>query len=158
MAQQVLDRRRLPRCAPGAAGFSDLQVGQRWKVFRHRIAQQDAPLLEEGHDRSGGHHLGHGGDGEDGVGLERISARRVAIANGLEVREPACARDGDDGPGKLSGLDVAAQRFAEAAQPCGGEAYRLRFDTRKHGLRHGATSSLALSAREHNARRLERKG
>jgi len=26
-------------------------------------------------------------------------------------------RNGDDGPGKLSSLDVAAQRFAEAAQP-----------------------------------------
>ena len=61
--------------------------------------------------------LGHGGDGEDGVGLQRLFAGGVAVAHSFQVRELAGAHDADHAAGDAALLHLAPQRLADAAQP-----------------------------------------
>ena len=121
-----------------AAGLGDLQLGQRRQIVRHGIGQQHAPFLDQHHDGGGGHGLGHGGDGEDGVGLERLLGGGIAMANGLQVRELAAAHDADDGAGQTArprSRGAAPRRCGAAARTTGRRSRARRGEGRKRSWR-----------------------
>ena len=71
------------------------------------------------------------------VGLERLAGCGIAGADRLEMGELAAAHDADHGAGQLAGLDVAAQRLTDAAQPRRGQAHALGLGAGKGGCGHG---------------------
>ncbi len=154
VAQQVLDRWRLLRRARAAGGFRDLPLRQRREIFRYRVGEQHAPFLDQRHDGNGCHRLGHGGNGEDGVGFQRLLASGIAQAHGFEMRNPALARDGDDGAGYARGLDLAPQRRTDAPEPGTRQADGLRLVRQKSGGRHWRTYKSLKGKRAYRARRL----
>ncbi len=140
--QQVLDRGDLLWRARAPARLGHLQLGQRRQVLRDRIAEQDPPLLHQHHDGRRGHGLGHGCDREHRIGLERLLGCRIAIADRLQVRELAAARDGDDAARHAGGLDLAAHGLAEATQSHRRQSNGLGLGAGDIGSGHGSTSHL----------------
>ena len=154
MAQQVLHRHLarlrlgLDRRRVGIARH--LHAGESGQELRHGLAEQQAPLLVEHHDRCRGHRLRHRGDGEDGIGPHRLCLGCLAHADGLEVGEAATPGDADDGAGDQAGDDVALERLADA-----GEAGRIEADRHRLGTLerlcgaggHGASSGMRGGAR-----------
>ena len=75
----------------------DLQLGQWRQIRRHRIAKQHATLLDQRHDRDGGHRLSHRSDRGSRVSFQGLVACRVAIADRFEMGELARAHNANDG-------------------------------------------------------------
>jgi len=146
VCRKVLDGRQLLGRAKSAAGLGHLQLGKRRQIRRDGIAQEHAAFLDQQHDGGRGHRLGHGGDREDRIGLERLLGGSIAIADRLEMGELARAHDAEHGAGELACIDLAAQRLADATQSGRGEADGLRLCAGKGGCRHGRASRRSKAA------------
>ena len=111
----TLGRHRLERIA--RRRLRDLHAGKLRQEFRHGIAEEKAPLLGQDHDTDGNHRLGHGGNGEDGIGPHGRAGCLVAKAIAFEQRNLAAPRDADNRAGDHARRYLAIDRLANAAKP-----------------------------------------
>ena len=87
---------------PGhAAGPEHPDIRERGDVHRDGVVEQERARLVELHRRDARDRLGHRGDAEQGVGLHRGAALKVAPAHRLEMPDAAEAGDQGDGAGDL---------------------------------------------------------
>ncbi len=78
-----------------------LAVGQFRQQAVDRLVQPQLALLDQDHRRHGGDRLGHRGDAEDRVPLERVVLAQVLVPDHVHHRLAAAMDHGDD-PGDLA--------------------------------------------------------
>ncbi len=78
-----------------------LAVGQFGQQAVDRLVPPQLALLDQDHRRHGGDRLGHRGDAEDRVPLERVVLAQVLVPDHVDHRLAAAMDHGDD-PGDLA--------------------------------------------------------
>ena len=102
--------------------LADAHVGHLGQVFAHRISERKLAILDQDHRRHAGDRLGHRGDPEDRVGLQRDLAGAIIGADGLQVGELAVPREGNDGAREDAAGDLGLVPRGDARQARGREA------------------------------------
>jgi hypothetical protein len=126
MREQVTNGDGAPRRNRRTVGDrSDGRARECRDEFRHRIRQQQPPLLDQHHDADTGQRLGLGRDAEDGVTLHRSALLDIAIARGFVVDDPAVAHHHRDRARDLLRLGILVHDGGEPSEPFGRHAHPL---------------------------------
>ncbi len=133
MGEQIFERNgagaRLGFVERTIGSFEDAHLREFGRVFGDGVVERNFAFIGEHERGERGDGLGHGGDAEDGVVLDRELSGEVAPAGGGGF-EGAVAPDCGDGAGKLAGVYIAlyhllgrvlAGRVAEVT----GESYEM---------------------------------
>ena len=126
MTQQILDDHRallrfkrqpgLPACRIRRLG-ADHDVLELGKILRDRGGEIELAPIDQHHGGHAGDRLGHRGDPEDRIALQRDGLCAVAKADGLQIGDLAVPRDGRDCARESAGIDLRLFPRADPRQP-----------------------------------------
>ena len=140
MAQQVLDGHRALLRLERELGLSGRRIGgldtdhhvlELGKILVDRGREIELALLDQHHGGDAGDRLGHRGDPEDRIGLQRDGFGTVAKADGSQIGDLAVARDRRNRAREGAGVDLRLLPGSDPRQPRRREAERFRVARRR---------------------------
>ena len=136
MSEEVAHRHRplwldQPKRAAIPYPLQHLGVRELRQVARHRMVQQNTPLLDQHHHGDAGDRLGHRGDAEQGVGRHRAALLAVRHPEGAQMGDLAAPGDQRRGSGHVAIVDVGTKEIVQPFQPPRAQSHRLGRDDRR---------------------------
>ncbi len=125
--REKIPHRHRPRRSRGfeaseTPAYEYAEIGECGNVFRHRIVELEASLLEERHESDAHNRLGHGVNADERLGRKRPPALAILEALCREMGDAAAARDRKQHARKRSAFDVACKVPVDARELAGVEA------------------------------------
>jgi len=108
-----------------------LKIRELRQKLRDRVAEDEPALLDEHHGGDRGERLGHRVQAKDRVLRHRRAGPRIALAEALEVRDLALARDEDDRTRVPTARNLGLQHLGDTRQPLRGESDVFGFRSRQ---------------------------